>query len=540
MEKLVFFLGGNDAEMVEILKVLTQVGAEVNNSGLGWGAHASSYAAEIAKASAEGKKIVLVELDNTHAPKTDWSEEKVAVVLPKETIVVDHHGNRANEPASILQVLNLLDLAPTRWQQLIAANDSGYIPSLTAMGATAEEIAAVRLADRFAQGITPEQEASAEAAIAGRKADGRLTVVNLPHSKCATVTDRLFGQYDQLLILSGDGEVNFYGDGMLCAVLKERFEGWNGGSGLGEHGGSAFWGGYPNQVAVENFIREKLCPRVIIFGAPDIEEQRARRIAAIYGLQTATATFGGERCNPMTAYRADGYILDSADESGDAASECIIFECSPKAAGDLVVVAQCDHHNPGDHGFGLSSAEYLEASSLGQLLNFLGVEATQEDRVIAAADHCLGAAYQGECPGVSAEKVLAMRLPEIMKRENVSSEAEAIKGIEAAVKLLKNPEMTVTLGGILVADVRDLGPIPFLVEAGVMTSTPYLAKGDKRFPDKVNLSGSYSVVAEFLGEAEMVEGRPTYPHGWAATNGLFQAYGNAGRGFAGAYDKLQA
>jgi hypothetical protein len=80
----------------------------------------------------------------------------------------------------------------------------------------------------------------------------------MAHSKCATVTDRLFGRYDQLLILSGDGEVNFYGDGAICTALKEKFDGWNGGSGLGQVGGSAFWGGYPNHDEVLDFVKKNL------------------------------------------------------------------------------------------------------------------------------------------------------------------------------------------------------------------------------------------------------------------------------------------
>jgi len=277
---------------------------------------------------------------------------------------------------------------------------------------------------------------------------------------------------------------------------------------------------------------------LIIFGAPDIEEQRARLVAIQAGLATATATIGGEKINPMTAYKADGYIVDSG-EVGDE-MECIVFECAPTAAQGLKVVAQCDHHNPGDAGFGKPAGEFFEASSLGQLINFLGIEATQEDRVIAAADHCLSAAYAGLCPGVTAEEILAMRLPELMKREGVSSENDAMKGIEEALHILKNPPATVLLGGKQVADIRELGAVPFTIEAGVMTGTPYMAKGDKRFPDKVNLSGTREVVADFLGEAVIVEGRPTYPNGWVAKNGLHQPYGDANRGFAGAYDKPQS
>jgi hypothetical protein len=127
------------------------------------------------------------------------------------------------------------------------------------LGATAEEIAAVRLADRTAQGITPLQESIAEAAIASAQKYGSLTVVRMSHSKCATVTDRLFGQCKNLLILSGDGEVNFYGEGALCASLKEKVQGsWAGGSGLGQEGGNAFWGGYPNQEEILEFVKGSL------------------------------------------------------------------------------------------------------------------------------------------------------------------------------------------------------------------------------------------------------------------------------------------
>ena len=277
---------------------------------------------------------------------------------------------------------------------------------------------------------------------------------------------------------------------------------------------------------------------VVIFGAPDLEEQRARKVASLHGIVCATATVGGEKVNPMTAYRADGYVIDSGEVSEHL--EYILFECSPNAAVGMKVVAQCDHHNPGNTGFGLPPSQYFEASSLGQLLNFLGIEATQEDRVIAAADHCLASAYAGLCPGVTAEELLAMRLPELMKREGVSSIKDAMKGIEDALRILQNPPATVLLGGKQVADIRELGPVPFTIEAGVMTGTPYMAKGDKRFPDKVNLSGPEEVIAEFLGEAVTVDGKPTYPNGWSAKNSLHQAYGDPKRGFAGAYDKPQS
>jgi hypothetical protein len=86
--------------------------------------------------------------------------------------------------------------------------------------------------------------------------DWKLILVKLPHSKTATITDRLFGQYTNLLILSDDGEVNFYGDGQLCSNLKEKFEWRNGWSGLGIKGQNAFRWGHPNHEEVQKFIVE--------------------------------------------------------------------------------------------------------------------------------------------------------------------------------------------------------------------------------------------------------------------------------------------
>ncbi|KKT92230.1 MAG: hypothetical protein UW92_C0004G0013 [Candidatus Jorgensenbacteria bacterium GW2011_GWA2_45_13] len=241
MKKYYFFLGGSDAEMVEIKKILSENNIPFSDKNLGWGAKASAYAEEIISAK-KGKLFpVFVELEND---------------INYDGTIVDHHGSRAGEQPSIIQVLNLLGLIkPTRWQKLIGANDAGYIPAMVAIGATEEEIKKVRLADRTAQGITPEQEREAERAIAAYEVSGRLTIVHMAHSKCATVTDRLFGKYDQLLILSSDGEVNFFGDGALCVELKEKFQGWNGGSGLGKKGENAYWGGYPR---IESFVKQAL------------------------------------------------------------------------------------------------------------------------------------------------------------------------------------------------------------------------------------------------------------------------------------------
>lgn len=230
MKNLVVFAGGHDGEMTEITRVCREAGVEVIDHNLPWGAKVSNYASEIAKAVADGKIPVLVELT---------MDEKI----PESAVVVDHHNENAGRPASLLQVLSLLGIEPTRRQQLIAANDSGYIPAMLAMGASPDEIAEVRYADRAAQGITPEQEQEAERAIAAAEVINGVTIIRMSHSKSSPVCDRLFNpeKEERLLILSNgkDGsEVNFFGNGELCRQLRNKFRGWMGGN-LPQNG---FWG----------------------------------------------------------------------------------------------------------------------------------------------------------------------------------------------------------------------------------------------------------------------------------------------------------
>jgi hypothetical protein len=133
--------------------------------------------------------------------------------------------------------------ALTREQQLIAANDKGYIDGMAAIGATNEEILRIREQDRCAQGITQEQELAATTAIAALSSTvASLTVVQLPHGKTATVTDRLSHSaggpgYDNLMI-ECPKEISFFGNGLLIRELMRHFGGYCGGQ-LPKQG---YWG----------------------------------------------------------------------------------------------------------------------------------------------------------------------------------------------------------------------------------------------------------------------------------------------------------
>ncbi len=58
-----------------------------------------------------------------------------------------------DKPTSLQQIFALLGLSAerwTRWFALVAANDRGHIAEMVGLGATPEEIAQVRAADRAA------------------------------------------------------------------------------------------------------------------------------------------------------------------------------------------------------------------------------------------------------------------------------------------------------------------------------------------------------------------------------------------------------
>ncbi len=260
-EKDVYLIGGSDAEMQLIKKRIKKAGQEYIDKDLKWGAKAEDYSREISEILESGDVPVAIELAGA---------ETIDGVVD-----IDHHNEKSNRPASLLQVMDRLGLKPSLFDELIAANDSAYIPGMekkleehryqieSKTGKDGFEkiktklIQLVRSKDREAQGITKEQEKQAEEAIQKREDlyNNTLTIVRMPHSKSATVTDRAYGTYENLFVPSEDGESNFFGNGKLCKELHEGS--WAGGSGLGSSNGKAYWGGYPDQTEVENFIKEK-------------------------------------------------------------------------------------------------------------------------------------------------------------------------------------------------------------------------------------------------------------------------------------------
>jgi hypothetical protein len=351
--------------------------------------------------------------------------------------------------------------------------------------------------------------------------------------------------------------------------------------------------------------------RIWILGAADPEMEAIDSLLRELGETIAYATVGldGPRVTAAQAYHVDCTWRDPASED-DAWDEIVTVECVPTTR----VTRRIDHHRPGDPGFGAPPEEFLRASSIGQVIAELAeldvlpkswdycdtwsdvrgiyetdgewrVEVRVPDpgnfdagdrRVIprdlvltAAADHCLGHAYAGHCPGVDPDELLRFRVAQkvafrrpcpdcggtggasgcgglsgyegpchtgpFVSVDSILRDIAAAKAtIESAEWLILGSASTLIEPGYDGAEqsehwydvcARDMrgAHVSELPEAGTRYGIPYVADG-LPVPDgrvKIVCSGSSEVIRAFFG--------------WAEREGLTDAYGDPERGFAGAY-----
>ncbi len=254
LDKYVFFLGGMDSEMIGIKNILEKENLLYYSKNLSWGAKVDNYDSEILRCISGGKTPVLIELEGDNN-------------IPN-SINIDHHGALSgNDPSIIQAVFGIIH----RKEILLGVSDAEYIGGLIKKGATKEEIDALREMDRIAQGITEEQENEGIEAIKNMQRFDELNdliIINMSHSKIATVTDRLFlDQYNKkgqnILILSSEkNEINYVVDSRpdLIKELESNFDGWSGGKEPNK-----YWGvnnevnpNMPEQGEIVEFIKNYL------------------------------------------------------------------------------------------------------------------------------------------------------------------------------------------------------------------------------------------------------------------------------------------
>lgn len=226
-ESYFFLLGGHDLEMIEIRKLLETNGFKEKidfiDNNLVWGAKLSDYLNEFHPT----RTNVCIELTEDIAP-------------PPKYLKIDHHNELSHLPSSIEQIATLIGATLTKYQQIVAANDSGYIPAMKAMNATELEIEQIRRSDRQAQGVTEEMEKIAEEETKNATYINNIRVIKTSLSKFSTLADRVY--QEQRLLIYNNSSLNYYGLGCRNIVayykdslLKEK-KAYSGGKGQGFFG----------------------------------------------------------------------------------------------------------------------------------------------------------------------------------------------------------------------------------------------------------------------------------------------------------------
>ena len=214
MNKYVFFLGGYDAEMLEIRNILEAQGLTYHDKKLSWGACLSAYKDEIASLPADVTPVFI--------------ELTPDIPTPTNAKIIDHHDEKAgrDKKTSIEQVADLLGVELSRRQKLISVNDRGHIRAMRELCATGEEIAEIRALDRKAQGVTEDDEKLAEKSIEEHLenvTDDAVIVWNSLTNKTSPVFDRLYDKYTHIFVFTLDGEMNYSGTGAVVNSPVKRY-----------------------------------------------------------------------------------------------------------------------------------------------------------------------------------------------------------------------------------------------------------------------------------------------------------------------------
>lgn len=239
-----FLLGGYDLEMLTIKQLLERRDdCIVLDRHLEWSnARLSAYHVDLA--SYPDFDIYGIELLED-------------VPIPHNYHRIDHHNDWSHKSSALEQIAALMEVELNRHQQLVAANDKGYIPAMQALGATDLEIADIRRDDRVAQGVTEQDYLLAKQSMEQYlfKFDGLLVVKSLSQ-RFSPICDTLF-PYLRLLIYT-DSQWMFYGEGKtrLVSLYKEEINQkmmFHGGGSNGYIG--CVEGGY-SKTEIEQFVRQ--------------------------------------------------------------------------------------------------------------------------------------------------------------------------------------------------------------------------------------------------------------------------------------------
>jgi hypothetical protein len=209
--KDVFFLGGHDAEMLEIRNMLETSNVPYFDNTLKWGAKLSEYQDQLNR------------LDQKNTPI--FVELKLDCPYPDNAVIIDHHGSRAgkNQLTSIEQTAQRLGIQLNRHQQLVSVNDKAHIRGMRAFGATDDEIEHIRTLDRKSQGATEKDEQNARQTLAEniREFCNGVAVIQSLCERTSCVVDRIHDQYRHIIVFSPDGNMHYFGPGTIVYAFRD-------------------------------------------------------------------------------------------------------------------------------------------------------------------------------------------------------------------------------------------------------------------------------------------------------------------------------
>ena len=251
-----------------------------------------------------------------------------------------------------------------------------------------------------------------------------------------------------------------------------------------------------------------------VLGARDPEMMEIVRVLESQNIGYTFATLGGKPVSSSEAYKATGVQGQIPRDHWIVYVECEVM--------GLLADDVCDHHNPGDPGFGMPPERFLEGSSLGQVLKLLGIEPSEEQKIIAAADHCLRHAYNGDCPGIDPEKLAEWR-------ERSRASLRGITVLEIQARIEKAKEVLRTARRIRVAG----------EEVAFFPANEIMPEEVPEASARLGIPFCYVRNEGQRGKAGIMSGGPRLISTWMKECGLSDVYGDPARGFAGGYSGIR-
>jgi hypothetical protein len=247
----------------------------------------------------------------------------------------------------------------------------------------------------------------------------------------------------------------------------------------------------------------------------------------------------------------------------DGIDTVVFVECNARISVNRPVkIINVDHHFKGDPGYGQPPAKFWSASSIGQAWMIVkgDIEPPTFMKYVAASDHCLYAAYNGQCPGVNPRRLENNRdstkarrfgvdlevvkertiitekvLDELLKQYPVVLNGERILDVRSGFTVCKTCN-AVKVNGIFIGtdkeckhqDTKWSATLFNLVEVSARRNIPIMINLSERGTDKwkvILANASAPTIKSFIS--------------WASDEQLIGVYSDARRGYAGAYYPIE-